>query len=41
MKKEFQKRRDFLYDGLTKLGFKCVKPQGASYISAKIPDGLE
>ncbi|WP_333589006.1 aminotransferase class I/II-fold pyridoxal phosphate-dependent enzyme [Lactobacillus acetotolerans] len=41
MKKEFQKRRDLLYDGLAKLGFKCVKPQGAFYIFAKIPDGLE
>lgn len=41
MKKEFQKRRDVLYDGLTKLGFECVKPKGAFYIFAKIPAGLE
>ena len=41
MKKEFQKRRDVLYDGLTKLGFECVKPKGAFYIFAKIPEGLE
>ena len=41
MKKEFQKRRDMLYDGLTKLGFECVKPKGAFYIFAKIPAGLE
>ena len=41
MKKEFQKRRDVLYDGLTKLGFECVKPKGAFYIFAKIPSGLE
>lgn len=41
MKKEFQKRRDVLYDGLTKLGFECVKPTGAFYIFAKIPAGLE
>ena len=40
MKKEFQKRRDVLYDGLTKLGFECVKPKGAFYIFAKIPAGL-
>ena len=41
MKKEFQKRRDVLYDGLTQLGFECVKPKGAFYIFAKIPAGLE
>lgn len=41
MKKEFQKRRDVLYDGLTKLGFECVKPKGAFYIFAKIPAGLK
>lgn len=41
MKAEFQKRRDVLYDGLTKLGFECVKPKGAFYIFAKIPAGLE
>lgn len=41
MKAEFKKRRDTLYTGLTKLGFECVKPQGAFYIFAKIPAGLE
>ena len=41
MKKEFQKRRDVLYDGLTQLGFECVKPKGAFYIFAKIPAGLK
>lgn len=41
MKKEFQKRRNVLYDSLTKLGFECVKPKGAFYIFAKIPAGLE
>lgn len=41
MKKEFQKRRNVLYDGLTKLGFECVKPKGAFYIFAKIPAGFE
>lgn len=41
MKKEFQKRRDVLYEGLEKLGFKCIKPQGAFYIFAKIPAGFE
>lgn len=41
MKEEFQKRRDTLYAGLTKIGFECAKPQGAFYIFAKIPDGFE
>ena len=41
MKEEFQKRRDALYSGLTKIGFECAKPQGAFYIFAKIPDGFE
>ncbi|RMC51668.1 aminotransferase class I/II-fold pyridoxal phosphate-dependent enzyme [Lactobacillus sp. ESL0225] len=41
MKAEFKKRRDVLYNGLTKLGFACVKPQGAFYIFAKIPAGFE
>ena len=41
MRKEFQKRRDALYSGLTKIGFECAKPQGAFYIFAKIPDGFE
>lgn len=41
MKEEFQKRRDALYQGLTEIGFECAKPQGAFYIFAKIPEGLE
>ena len=41
MKQEFQQRRDALYHGLTEIGFECAKPQGAFYIFAKIPDGLE
>lgn len=41
MKEEFQKRRDVLLAGLEKLGFKCVKPQGAFYVFAKIPANLE
>lgn len=41
MKAEFQKRRDVLYQGLEKIGFKCVKPRGAFYVFAKIPDNLE
>lgn len=41
MKIEFQKRRDVLVKGLEELGFECVKPQGAFYVFAKIPAGLE
>ncbi len=28
----YKQRRDFLYENLTKLGFSCVKPQGAFYL---------
>lgn len=41
MKEEFKKRRDVLVAGLEKLGFECVKPQGAFYVFAKIPAKLE
>ncbi|KRL91473.1 aminotransferase class I/II-fold pyridoxal phosphate-dependent enzyme [Lactobacillus kalixensis] len=41
MKEEFKKRRDVLVEGLEKLGFDCVQPQGAFYVFAKIPEGLE
>ncbi|QZY55919.1 pyridoxal phosphate-dependent aminotransferase [Crassaminicella profunda] len=34
---EYKKRRDFLYENLTKLGFECVKPQGAFYLFPKAP----
>lgn len=40
MKVEYQKRRDFVYERLTALGFEIAKPQGAFYIFAKIPAGL-
>ncbi|WP_281165876.1 aminotransferase class I/II-fold pyridoxal phosphate-dependent enzyme [Liquorilactobacillus sicerae] len=40
MKAEYQKRRNYLYDKMTALGFECVKPQGAFYLFAKIPTGL-
>lgn len=33
----YQKRRDLVVDGLTKLGFKMMKPQGAFYIFPEIP----
>ncbi|TCO73837.1 pyridoxal phosphate-dependent aminotransferase [Marinisporobacter balticus] len=39
----YKKRRDFLYEHLTKLGFECVKPQGAFYLFPKalIADDIE
>lgn len=33
----YQKRRDFLYDMLTRIGFSCVKPEGAFYLFPKCP----
>ena len=32
---EYEKRRNFLYEKLTNLGFECVKPQGAFYLFPK------
>ena len=39
----YEAKRDFLYDNLTRLGFECVKPQGAFYLFPKtlIPDDVE
>lgn len=34
----YKRNRDLLYDGLIKLGYKCVKPQGAFYL---FPQSLE
>ena len=31
------RNRKTLYEGLTKLGFECVKPQGAFYLFVKSP----
>jgi aspartate aminotransferase len=33
----YQKKRDYLYNNLTSMGFKIVKPQGAFYIFPKAP----
>jgi aspartate aminotransferase len=33
----YDKNRTALYDGLVKLGFECVKPQGAFYLFVKSP----
>ncbi len=37
-KKIYQKRRDFVVNELSKMGVEFVKPQGAFYIFAKIPE---
>ncbi|MCX7711942.1 MAG: pyridoxal phosphate-dependent aminotransferase [Clostridia bacterium] len=39
----YKQRRDLLYNHLTKLGFSCVKPEGAFYLFPKspIPDDVE
>lgn len=39
---DYQKKRDYLYHHLTRLGFECVKPQGAFYLFPKtlIPDDI-
>jgi aspartate aminotransferase len=31
----YKKRRDFLYKNLTRIGFECIKPQGAFYLFPK------
>jgi aminotransferase len=41
MRDEYQQRRDVLLAGLEKLGFYCPIPDGAFYLFAKIPEGLE
>lgn len=33
----YDKNRSMLYDGLTKLGFSCIKPEGAFYLWVKSP----
>jgi aminotransferase len=39
MKKEYLKRRDFLYEKMVSLGFEIARPSGAFYLFAKIPEG--
>lgn len=41
MKVEYTKRRDYIIDKMSALGFKIIKPDGAFYIFAKIPAGYE
>lgn len=40
---EYQEKRDILYDNLTAMGFKMVKPQGAFYLFPRspLPDDVE
>ncbi|MDR1567133.1 MAG: pyridoxal phosphate-dependent aminotransferase [Streptococcaceae bacterium] len=40
MKREYIKRRDYIIKKMTALGFEIIKPDGAFYIFAKIPAGL-
>ena len=37
MRAEYVKRRDYIIEKMTDLGFKIIKPDGAFYIFAKIP----
>lgn len=41
MREEYIRRRDFIYESMTALGFKIVKPSGAFYMFARIPEDLE
>lgn len=41
MKAEYVKRRDYIIHKMSALGFKIIKPDGAFYIFAKIPEGYE
>lgn len=41
MKTEYMKRRDYIIDKMSALGFKIIKPDGAFYIFAKVPAGYE
>ncbi|MDA2899785.1 pyridoxal phosphate-dependent aminotransferase [Lactococcus lactis] len=41
MKKEYLKRRDYIIEKMSALGFKIIEPDGAFYIFAKIPVDLE
>ncbi len=41
MKKEYAKRRDYVYSRLTSMGLDVVKPDGAFYFFVKIPDTFD
>ncbi|MCX5703820.1 MAG: aminotransferase class I/II-fold pyridoxal phosphate-dependent enzyme, partial [Candidatus Omnitrophica bacterium] len=36
MKREYKRRREFVLEGLNRLGFECVKPHGAFYVFPSI-----
>ncbi|MEH7334305.1 aminotransferase A [Neobacillus drentensis] len=40
MKKEYERRRDYVYERLTIMGLEAVKPDGAFYFFVKIPDNI-
>jgi len=33
----YREKRDLMYEGLTKIGYQCVKPQGAFYVFPRTP----
>jgi aspartate aminotransferase len=33
----YREKRDLMYDGLTKIGYQCVKPRGAFYVFPRTP----
>jgi aspartate aminotransferase len=33
----YREKRDLMYDGLTRIGYECVKPQGAFYVFPRTP----
>lgn len=41
MTQTYRKRRDYIYERMTRMGFDIIKPNGAFYIFAKIPQGYE
>jgi len=40
MRVEYEKRRNFVCEEMSKAGFACVKPEGAFYLFAKIPENM-
>ncbi len=36
MKREYKRRREFIIEGLNRIGLKCAKPQGAFYAFASV-----
>ena len=36
MKREYKRRREFMFDNLNRLGLKCIKPDGAFYFFASV-----